>query len=97
MINIFGAIASTVAMISILVGPISQIIKNYKRKSCEGLSFFFVLLPFFSYIAWASYGISKDDFFLYFTQVPGSIFMLVILIQFFVYKKTKKKDSGAEL
>lgn len=89
MINIFGTIASCVAVASILLGPTTQLWINYKKKSCEGLSFFFVLLPFLSYVSWASYGISKHDFFLYFTQIPGSLLMLGILAQFWIYRKKK--------
>ncbi|MDO8529910.1 MAG: SemiSWEET family transporter [bacterium] len=86
-INILGTNAIVAGLLGVIVGLVTQIIKNYRRKSTEGLSFWWILLAFYSYVSWLLYGIFKQDFFLTVPQTLGSICMIIILFQFWIYQK----------
>ncbi len=85
-INILGYNAILAGLLGVIIGLVTQIIKNYRRKSTEGLSFWWILLAFYSYVSWLLYGILKQDFFLTVPQTLGSICMVIILFQFWIYK-----------
>ena len=85
-INILGYNAILAGLLGVIIGLVTQIIKNYRRKSTEGLSFWWILLAFYSYVSWLLYGILKQDFFLTVPQTLGSACMVIILFQFWIYK-----------
>ena len=87
MLQFLGFAAAASSLIGIGVGITLQIYKNYERKSCEGLSFILMLTAFLAYSTWAAYGFAKEDSFLEWSQTPGSVLMLVILFQFWIYRK----------
>jgi len=92
MSDMCGLFAAMFSLACVLIGPPNQIWKNYQYQSCRGLSFWFVLIGFFAYASWVGYGISKPDIFLCISQVPGSLLMLVILVQFWIYRNNKAKN-----
>lgn len=81
-----GYLALTVSLTVLIWGLPAQIINNYRRKSCKGLSLSLMIMVFFAYLIWAVYGLSKPDWFLVFSQTPGAILTAVILMQFFKYR-----------
>ena len=87
MATLFGAIAMSLSLILVFVGLTAQIYKNYRRKSCEGLSLTLMITVLGANIAWTLYGLSKADWFLVGAQLPGGVFALVIVIQYVLYKK----------
>lgn len=88
MSNILGVLAMLVSLSVVFFGLTSQVWKNYKNKSCEGLSLGLIAVTFLAYTVWAAYGVSKPDWFLVASQTPGSLLALVILIQYKLYKKS---------
>jgi len=89
-ITFLGYNAIIAGLLGVVIGLVTQIIKNWQRKSCEGLSFWWILLAFYSYVSWLLYGIIKQDIFLCVPQTLGSICMIIILFQFWLYRKNKK-------
>lgn len=69
------------------LGLTSQVIKNYLRKSMEGLSFFYFFILAVSYSFWSIYGFSQRDLVLIIPMTLGTIVSWVVVVQFFVYKK----------
>lgn len=86
-INILGNNAVFAGLLGVVIGLVTQIIKNWKRKSTEGLSFWWVFLAGYSYFSWLIYGIFKRDIFLTIPQTLGSFCMVIILFQFWIYRK----------
>ena len=84
----FGWMAASASWL-IIIGVLFQAIKNYKRKTCEGLSVLFILISFYSYFAWSGYGIAKSDFFLKATSIPGAFLSLILVFQYLWYDQRK--------
>lgn len=82
-----GYIAAGISLIVIFVGFPRQAIKNYRRKSCEGVDLTLVSSAFAAYTAWSTYGWSIGNDFLFWSQTPGAVFTAIILLQFYFYRK----------
>ena len=85
-----GVIATTASLV-LLLGFVSQIMKNYRRKSCEGLSTNLIYSACIAYTLWGVYGITKPDIYLILSQIPGAILSFILLFQLFYYKKKRIK------
>jgi uncharacterized protein with PQ loop repeat len=97
MSEILGLLATAVSLSVVIFGLTTQAWKNYKRKSCEGLSFTLMLITLLAYSVWAAYGFSKPDWFLVASQTPGAILALVIVWQCLYYDHlSKKKNQGVK-
>lgn len=72
------------------LGLTSQVKKNYKRKSVEGLSFFYFFILAISYTFWSIYGFLQKDLVLIIPMTLGAIMSWVTVSQFFVYKIPKE-------
>jgi len=86
---IIGTLATIVSLLIIGLGLPAQIYKNYKRKSCEGLSAWLFLMAFASYFLWCAYGWTKPDLFLKIAHTPGVALSLILLYQFFLYRNRR--------
>ncbi|MEK7185043.1 MAG: SemiSWEET family transporter [Patescibacteria group bacterium] len=71
------------------LGLTSQVRKNRKRKSMEGLSFFYFSILAISYSFWVLYGIVLRDWILIIPMSIGAIMSWVMVVQFFIYKNSK--------
>ena len=89
LIGIIGAATTTVAILVKFVGLPDQVIKNYKRKSTEGLSVPFFLFGLLSYVLWTFYGILKGDLVVALGQGAGVLTMGIIAYQIWLYRKRK--------
>lgn len=87
LIGVIGAATTIVAVLVKFVGLPDQVIKNYKRKSTEGLSVPFFLLGLLSYALWTFYGILKGDIVVALGQGAGVLTMGVIAYQIWLYRK----------
>lgn len=85
-----GFTAMIISVLASSIGLPMQIIKNYRRKDCEGLSLGLVIMTFLAYSIWSAYGFSKPDWFLAYSQLPGSALCFVILIQFYCYRTNRR-------
>jgi len=77
-------------ILSLLVtglGLTSQVFKNRKHKSTEGLSFHYFFLLAISYSFWSYYGFSLNDLVLIIPMTLGAIISWIVVFQFFLYKK----------
>ena len=83
--SIIGTIAVVCTLACVAVGLVSQIVTNFRRKSCEGLSPILMVLVLLVYTTWAAYGIELHDWLLVLPNVPGALLSAVILAQFAIY------------
>lgn len=90
---ILGVLAMLVSLSVVFFGLTTQAWKNYRRKSCEGLSLTLMLVTLLAYTTWGAYGLSKPDWFLVSSQIPGVILSLVIVEQglFYDYLPARRK------
>jgi len=89
--KILGTLAMLASLLIIFLGFPAQIIKNYRRKSCDGLAPLLVYSACCGYTLWSAYGWVKPDWFLAISQTPGCILAFILLFQLFYYKN-KKSD-----
>lgn len=90
MVSTIGVLAMIASLTIIMLGLPAQIIKNYRRKSCEGLAPSLIYCAAVTYILWALYGWIKPDRFLAIAQTPGSVLALVLLFQLIYYRKREE-------
>ena len=93
MVQIFGTLAVVASFLGIFLGITLQIIKNWKRKSCVGLSLTQWVITLFCNILWGAYGYCKGDICLMMTNPPSMILVSIILWQFFIYRSKRKISS----
>ncbi len=86
---LLGLIAASVSLTLVAIGLPAQIVKNYRRKSCEGLSPILFVLAFCTYLLWSLYGWTKPDWFLASAQTPGLILAIIILGQLIYYGRKR--------
>lgn len=84
-----GGATVVVGILVKLIGFPDQFLKNYKRKSTEGLSTTFFLLAFLSYILWTLHGALQHDWVLILGQGVGVLTTGAIVYQIILYKKKK--------
>jgi uncharacterized protein with PQ loop repeat len=93
MSTVIGILATTASLAIALLGLPAQIVKNNRRKNCDGLSLPLICTVFCSYSFWSIYGWTKPDLLLVIAQTPGSVLSLIIIFQFFHYQKKIVKRS----
>lgn len=84
---IIGVLTVVVGILVKLLGFPDQFLKNYKRKSTEGLSSLFIVLAFVSYILWTLHGFYQKDLILILGQGVGVLTSGAILYQILIYRK----------
>lgn len=87
-VGIFAVIASLSFVVLALP---AQIIRNFRRKKCEGLAPLLIYISCTSYTLWSIYAWLKPDWFLVASQIPGGILAFILLFQLFYYGR---KTSG---
>ena len=85
--NIFGTLAAIASLVIALVGLPAQILKNYKKKSCEGLASSLIYSTCITYALWSLYGVSILNWFLIISQTPGFVLSLIVVTQLMIYKQ----------
>jgi uncharacterized protein with PQ loop repeat len=84
---IIGFLTTVLTILIKVVGFPDQIKKNYKRKSTEGLSTWFYVLSFVTYISWTLHGIMQKDWVVILGQGLGIITTGIIVYQIMIYRK----------
>ncbi len=87
--SVIGILATIASLTIIVLGLPAQIIKNYQRKSCDGIAPSLIYSSCFTYALWSIYGWTKPDWFLVIAQTPGLILILIILFQLIYYRKKR--------
>ncbi len=85
--NIIGIITITLSLIVTGLGLTSQVRKNKKRQSMEGLSFFYFFILAISYSFWVIYGFVLSDLVLILPMSIGAIMSWIVVLQFYLYKR----------
>ena len=86
---IVGVLTTILSVVIKVVGFPDQMIKNFKRKSTEGVSTAFYVLSVITYIVWTLYGILRSDFVVVISQALGIVTTGIIVYQIFIYRKKK--------
>ena len=86
---IIGILTVVIGILVKIIGFPDQFMKNYKRKSTEGLSSMFILLAFVSYILWTIHGYLQNDLVLVVGQGVGILTTGMIVFQIVHYRKKK--------
>ena len=86
---IIGTLTLIIGVLVKLLGFPDQFLKNYKRKSTEGLSSIFMTLSFTSYSLWTLHGIFQKDIVLIIGQGLGVLTTGAIIYQIISYKQKK--------
>jgi uncharacterized protein with PQ loop repeat len=84
--NILGSLATGSTLVCIGIGLTSQVLANYQRKSCEGVSKPLFISVFFVYLLWFAYGVQQHNWFLMAANAPGWMVTGIILGQFVRYR-----------
>lgn len=82
-----GILAVAASLTITLLGLPAQIIKNYRRKSCDGLAPSLIYSACCTYALWSIYGWTKPDWFLVVAQTPGCVLAFILLFQLLYYRK----------
>lgn len=80
-------ITVVLSLIVTCLGLMSQVRKNYIRKSTEGLSSFYFIVLAVSYSFWSAYGFAQSDLVLIIPMTLGAIMSWVVVGQVVRYKK----------
>jgi MtN3 and saliva related transmembrane protein len=88
-------VLTTIVSVAVkVVGLPDQIKSNHERKSTNGLSGWFVMSAFLSYILWTIHGFIQHGWSLIIGQGLGVATTGVIVVQIFLYRdQTKKKKT----
>lgn len=85
-INIAGVLANLVSY-ALIIGIVVQVIKNYRHKSTQGLSTFFMSVATATFFCWGIYGVLKNDLYLIIYHPVAFAVNTVIIIQIVIYRK----------
>ena len=93
--SMLGFLATATGITVASVGLPMQLIKNYKRKSVEGLSLVFWILAYINGWCWVAYASVKvkPDFFLIIANIPGLFFLTILFLQFYIYTKKGRNEK----
>lgn len=91
-LSVIGTLAMLASLVIIVLGIPAQIIKNYRRKNCDGLAPSLIYSACCTYILWTIYAWMKPDWFLVVAQTPGCALSLVLLFQLLYYRKKKTAE-----
>jgi len=87
--DILGWFALVITLVYTCFGLPVQIRKNYLSKSTEGLSLFLMVALLFTFSSWVVYAAAKPDpdWYVIGSNAPGALCVLVILAQFYKYRR----------
>ena len=87
--TIIGILTVLVGILVKIIGFPDQFMKNYNKKSTDGLSTIFILLAFISYILWTIHGYLQNDLVIIIGQGVGILTTGMIVFQIVYYRKKK--------
>ena len=85
--QIIGTTATIITLLYTVLGLPTQIIKNNKLKSVNGISRFMSVMLLLTFTSWVIYAITKNDYYILISNLPGAICALIILFQFYWFRK----------
>ena len=91
--SIIGIMATVASLTIIVLGLPAQIVKNYRRKTCDGIAPSLIYSACCTYTLWSLYGWFKPDWFLIVAQTPGCLLAFILLFQLFYYKNKPEQDD----
>ncbi len=93
--TIIGILAVVFSFLAKIVGHPDQMLRNYRRKSTEGVAISMFVTSFLAYLFYTIHGILQRDWVVISGQSLGVVTTGIILAQAFVYRK-KKDTPNAE-
>ena len=91
-IELVGTIAAVITVIYTCLGIPSQVVLNHRSKSTLGLSKATTFLSWLTFCIWVLYGTLKGDWYIVVSNLPGVIFVSIILVQFVLYSRYRKQE-----
>lgn len=87
--KLLGWSALIVTIIYTCVGLPTQIRRNHANKSTSGLSLFMIVMLTLTFMVWLAYGLATNprNWYLIGSNLPGAIFIVIILAQFWIYRR----------
>jgi len=87
-VDILGWVAMLSSILYLCFGLPLQIIKNYRKKSTQGLSLMLIVFCAITLVMWSLYAWAKTpvDWYILGANLPGFFFSLVLLFQFWLYR-----------
>jgi MtN3 and saliva related transmembrane protein len=86
---IVGILTTILSVVIKIVGFPDQMVKNFKRKSTEGVSTTFYVLSVITYVVWTLYGLLRNDWVVILSQGLGIITTGIIVYQIIIYRRGK--------
>ena len=87
--TIIGVLAVIFSFLAKIVGHPDQMLKNFRRKSTEGVAISMFVTSFFAYFFYTIHGIIQKDWVIITGQSLGVVTTGIILWQAFIYRKKK--------
>ncbi|MEM2873322.1 MAG: SemiSWEET family transporter [Nitrososphaerales archaeon] len=81
-------IVGFIALIASSVGFFPQVVKTFKTKKAEDLSFYTLLLLIIAATSWIAYGFSRSDLFIIWTNSIIFVLVLMLAIMKISYRKS---------
>lgn len=81
-------IVGFIALIASSVGFFPQVVKTFKTKKAEDLSFYTLLLLIIAATSWIFYGFSRSDLFIVWTNSIIFVLVFMLAIMKLLYRKS---------
>jgi uncharacterized protein with PQ loop repeat len=93
--ELIGWLAFSITVVYTCVGLPTQIRRNYLTRSTSGLSLFMVVVLTLTFLVWLAYGLALTprNWFIIGSNLPGAAFVMVILAQFWLYRRKRLRDA----
>jgi uncharacterized protein with PQ loop repeat len=96
LVTVIAILTAIVSVAVKVIGMPDQIKSNFRRKSTDGLSGWFITSTLISYMMWVIYGLITRNMTLIIGQGLGVIATSIILWQVVAYRKISKKSAKSK-
>ncbi len=95
--TIVGVLAVLFSLLAKVVGHPDQMLRNYRRKSTEGVALSMFVTSFLAYLFYTIHGILQKDWVVISGQGLGVLTTGIILGQAFYYRNRKNSKTNLEI
>lgn len=84
--NKLGTLTIVVCLTYMFLGLPAQIIQTWRTHNIAGISILMFLLLALQSVCWVAYGIQKKDRFVIIANIFGSLFSIIIVLEYFIFR-----------